>query len=117
THRILNRAGQYNPRAAEDQRSCSNLSLLTPDIFLNLSRSLQRWNPTRNHFSHHPLTCTEGPERTKSELGEHCLSSSPQERTRVWFPSSVDRISVNRTATLGGDDATRALQGSLPDSP
>src|SRR2546425_3996497 len=71
---------------------------------------------TRNHFSHHPFTCTEGTERTKSELGEHCLSSTPQERTRVRFPSSVDRISVNRPPPLGGNDAKRALQGCLRDS-
>src|SRR3989441_183317 len=71
---------------------------------------------TRNHFSHHPFTCTEGTERTKSELGEHCLSSTPQERTRVRFPSSVDRISVNRPPPLGGNDAKRPLQGCLRDS-
>jgi len=72
--------------------------------------------PTRNYFSHHPFTCTEGTEWTKSELGEHCLSSSPQERTRVGFPSSVDWISVNRPAPFGGDDAKRAFQGCLRDS-
>ena len=71
---------------------------------------------TRNHFSHHPFTCTKGSERTKSELGEHCLSSTPQERTRVRFPSSVDRISINRPATIGSDHAKRALQGCLRDS-
>ena len=71
---------------------------------------------TPNNLSHHPFTCTEGTERTKPELGEHCLSSTPQERTRVRFPSSVDRISVNRPAPLGSNDAKRALQGCLRDS-
>src|SRR5205807_8519130 len=43
------------------------------------------------------------------------LDSFPTRRSSD-LPSSVDRISVNRPATLGGDDAKRALQGCLRDS-
>src|SRR5207245_10905301 len=75
-------------------------------------------SPTTNHFSHHPFTCTEGAERTKSEFSEHCFGPTPQERTRVGFLSTVDRISINRPAPFSGDAAKRPLSAcfrhSLP---
>src|SRR2546426_7559709 len=69
-----------------------------------------------NHSSHNQLACPESTERTESELGEHRLSTTKQERARVRLPARGDRIAVDRTAAFGGDDANRACQRGFGDS-